>query len=90
MQAPSESDFSNITDPFRDASVVDNSSSIDPCQQYLNDVLEQLQGKQKTHRVVNQYQDTNLIEVIQPKAGAAIETQTVNESHSIACGDDNI
>ena len=52
-----------------------------------------------TNRVFNQYEDTNLIDDmishddIQPKVAPAMETQTMEErkeSHSIACGDDNI
>jgi hypothetical protein len=52
-----------------------------------------------TDRVFNQYDDTNLIDDmishddIHPKIASAMETQTmeeIKESHSIACGDDNI
>jgi hypothetical protein len=52
-----------------------------------------------TNRVFNQFDDTNLIDdmishdEIQPRVALAMETQTMDErkeSHSIACGDDNI
>lgn len=92
-----------MNDPFRaEAPVPSISSGYSLINNELNDQncpnTTRDMFRANTNRVFNHYNDTNLIDDmishddIQPKVGAAMETQTEErkESHSIACGDDNI